>query len=58
MAGSAHLYESPETVAPIQSPDLDLQHLIRAELSTAFRGFMQELKAELGTVNASSSTLP
>lgn len=52
------LYESPEAVAPIRPPDLDLQHLIRAELSTAFRGFMQELKAELGTVNASSSTLP
>lgn len=52
------LYESPEAVAPIRPPDLDLQHLIRSELSTAFRGFMQELKAELKTTKARSSTLP
>lgn len=52
------LYESPAAVAPIRSPDLDLQHLIRAELSTAFRGFMQELKAELQTAKTPSPTLP
>jgi hypothetical protein len=52
------LYESPEQTPPLRKPDLDLQHLLRTELSVAFSGFLQELKDELRTANPSAIAQP